>query len=152
MILEKKLFRSYGLLIGFFMGLKNAFIALAKGVATFKRVSFVNYPFEKYQYSDRFKGHPQLTTQNNGTLNCKACKLCQQICPAKCINVVKEKGQDIPRKFELDISHCAFCNLCVEVCPHNAIIMSDDYAISGLSEREWVLGVRQLTKRRFTGK
>lgn len=123
--------------------MKNAFIALLKGLGSKKRVEFVNYPIGKYRYSERFKGRLVLVTKK-----CTACKMCHYQCPAKCITVVKDNNSDSPKKFELDLTRCAFCHLCVEVCPNEALIMTDDYANAGLAERQWVLGIQELSKRR----
>lgn len=46
---------------------------------------------------------------------CTGCKACKQICPTKCITMVKDdEGFEYPVK---DNSRCIGCDLCTKVCP-----------------------------------
>ena len=60
---------------------------------------------------------------------CTGCSMCQQVCPAACIDMVVVEG-DWPRnprkRFpRIDHSKCTFCALCVEYCPFGALSMTD---------------------------
>jgi uncharacterized protein (DUF362 family) len=45
--------------------------------------------------------------------NCRSCGVCEQICPAKAIKVLKNP--------EFNMNKCIQCFCCVEICPHNAL-------------------------------
>lgn len=56
-----------------------------------------------------------LLANNLDKHKCTGCKACQQICPVKCITMVKDQeGFEYPIK---DESKCIECNLCKKVCP-----------------------------------
>lgn len=60
---------------------------------------------------------------------CTGCSMCQQVCPAACIDMVTVEGnypQNPRSRFpRIDHSKCTFCALCVEYCPFNALSMTD---------------------------
>jgi Ni,Fe-hydrogenase III small subunit/formate hydrogenlyase subunit 6/NADH:ubiquinone oxidoreductase subunit I len=49
--------------------------------------------------------------------NCKDCKLCQEICPTKCISTSHDK-------LEFDYGACLQCGLCSEICPSDSLVDS----------------------------
>ncbi|MEM0347697.1 MAG: 4Fe-4S binding protein [Zestosphaera sp.] len=59
---------------------------------------------------------------------CTGCSMCQQVCPAACIDMVSVEGkypQNPKSRFpRIDHSKCTFCALCVEYCPFNALSMT----------------------------
>ncbi|MEO3993201.1 MAG: 4Fe-4S binding protein [Desulfurococcaceae archaeon TW002] len=60
---------------------------------------------------------------------CTGCSMCQQVCPAACIDMVVVEGsyhQNPRSRFpRIDHGKCTFCALCVEYCPFNALSMTD---------------------------
>ncbi len=62
-------------------------------------------------------------------LKCTGCSMCQQVCPAACIDMVTVEGdypQNPRRRFpRIDHSKCTFCGLCVEYCPVGALSMTN---------------------------
>jgi NADH-quinone oxidoreductase subunit I len=72
----------------------------------FARKITVQFPEEKTPMSPRFRGLHALRRYPNGEERCIACKLCEAVCPALAIHMVK----------------CIFCGFCEEACPVDAIV------------------------------
>lgn len=95
----------------------------------------VQYPEERVDYADAFRGMPVLVQLENGQPKCVACGLCEFACPTDCISIVpgELEGAGIeryPEVFEIDMSRCMFCGLCEEACPEEAIVMSREVEIA----------------------
>ena len=124
--------------------LENIYIVdIIKGLwITMRRMFFgknvtIQYPEERRDYSDRFRGMHYIKA-TNGIENCTACMLCPTVCPAECIHIeAGERGdkEKYPVKFEIDVLRCCFCGFCEEVCPKDAIKLSTIYEMSQ-SQRE----------------
>ena len=97
----------------------------------------IQYPEERRNYSDRFRGMHYIKAVN-GVENCTACMLCPTVCPAECIHIEAEERGDkekYPVKFEVDVLRCCFCGMCEEACPKDAIKLSNIYERHKLSEK-----------------
>lgn len=101
-------------MLGLFEGLFTVFKHL------FKRPVTQEYPEKKRVMSEAFRGKPVVK-------NCCACKLCEKVCPAGAIKVVKE-GEKI--SFDIDLKKCIFCGNCTYYCPKGAIKMSKEYELA----------------------
>ncbi len=93
-----------------------------------KYTSTVQYPEQKVEYPERFRGMHRLVPREDGTSRCVACFMCQTACPARCIRIVAGETDDgriekYPVVFEIDELRCVMCGLCVEACPCDAIRM-----------------------------
>jgi NADH-quinone oxidoreductase subunit I len=99
-----------------------------------KKTFVVQYPEERLDYPDAFRGHPVLVALEDGEPKCVACGLCEFACPTDCINIVPgetEAGiERYPDVFDIDLSRCMFCGLCEEACPEEAIVMSRDVELA----------------------
>lgn len=88
----------------------------------------IQYPDERREYPERFRGRHRLTLKTNGDIKCTACFLCATACPAKCIHIEAAEHSDpnvekFPRRYEIDTLLCIYCGYCVEACPVDAIRM-----------------------------
>jgi NADH-quinone oxidoreductase subunit I len=132
-----------------------------KGFITGKRTTFVvQYPEERVDYPDAFRGMPVLVQLENGQPKCVACGLCEFACPTDCITIVpgELEGAGIeryPEQFDIDMSRCMFCGLCEEACPEEAIVMSREVEIatydrgSMMFQKEALLVPEPMLKRRL---
>jgi NADH-quinone oxidoreductase subunit I len=94
----------------------------------------VQYPEERVDYPDAFRGMPVLVQLENEQPKCVACGLCEFACPTDCITIVPGEIQGdaierYPVEFDIDMSRCMFCGLCEEACPEEAIVMSREVEI-----------------------
>jgi len=138
------------------------FFSNLRGFITGKnRTDFVvQYPEERLDYSDAFRGMPVLVQLDNGQPKCVACGLCEFACPTDCISIVPAELEGarierFPEAFDIDLSRCMFCGLCEEACPEEAIVMSREVELatydrdSMLYDKERLLVPETLLKRRL---
>jgi NADH-quinone oxidoreductase subunit I len=112
-------------------------------IAGNKKTFVVQYPEERVEFPDAFRGMPVLVQLDNGQPRCVACGLCEFACPTDCISIVpgELEGAGIeryPEVFDIDLSRCMFCGLCEEACPEEAIVMSREVELASF-ERSWQL-------------
>ncbi|TFG96059.1 MAG: NADH-quinone oxidoreductase subunit I [Myxococcales bacterium] len=120
----------------------------------------VQYPEERVDYPDAFRGMPVIVQLDNGQPKCVACGLCEFACPTDCISIVpgeleSSRIERYPDAFDIDMSRCMFCGLCEEACPEEAIVMSREVELSSydrpsmLYDKERLLVPESLLKRRL---
>ena len=91
----------------------------------FKPKYTVNYPFEKFPQSARFRGLHALRRYPNGEERCIACKLCEAVCPALAITIdaaPREDGSRRTTRYDIDLFKCIYCGFCEESCPVDSIV------------------------------
>ena len=122
-------------------------------------VSTVEYPDEKVNYPEGYRGLHRLVPREDGKPRCVACYMCATICPAQCIYIeAGEYGGDdpaaesrviekYPRQFVIDELRCIVCGLCVDACPKDAIRM-DTYlhTPSEYTRKDFVYDIPKLLK------
>ena len=122
-------------------------------------VSTVEYPDEKVNYPEGYRGLHRLVPRDDGKPRCVACYMCATICPAQCIYIeAGEYGGDdasaesrviekYPRQFVIDELRCIVCGLCVDACPKDAIRM-DTYlhTPSEYTRQDFVYDIPKLLK------
>src|SRR5262249_52271519 len=69
-------------------GLRVTIRHLLHTLANWRRLPTIQYPEQRRNYSNRFRGRHILKTREDGTFKCVACYMCQQACPAECITIV----------------------------------------------------------------
>ena len=91
----------------------------------FKPKVTMNYPYEKFPQSSRFRGLHALRRYPNGEERCIACKLCEAVCPALAITIDSEPREDGSRRttrYDIDLFKCIYCGFCEESCPVDSIV------------------------------
>ena len=67
----------------------------------------------------------------NDIERCTGCRVCQQVCPVRCIHIEEEPGPDPDKQwvavFNIDFSKCIFCGLCVEFCQPASLTHTKQY-------------------------
>ena len=109
------------MLIEFLLGMKLTLKYMFKPKYT------VNYPYEKFPQSPRFRGLHALRRYPNGEERCIACKLCEAVCPALAITIDAEPREDGSRRttrYDIDLFKCIYCGFCEEACPVDAIVLT----------------------------
>ena len=130
---------------GMFVTLRH----LVRNLANMKRMPTIQYPEQRRDYSDRFRGKHILKTREDGTMKCVACYMCQQACPAECITIVAGEHPKIayekyPVVFDIDMLRCVFCGFCVDACPKDAIWMTRNYEMAFFTREDAVFSIDRL--------
>ena len=98
----------------------------------------MQYPDEKWNYPEGYRGAPVLIKDENGREKCVSCQLCEFICPPRAIRIVAGEitqsspnahVERAPKEFDIDMLRCIYCGLCEEVCPEEAIFLKKDFPI-----------------------
>jgi NADH-quinone oxidoreductase subunit I len=120
------------------------------GFMSGKRTAFVvQYPEERVDFADAFRGQPVLVQLDDGKPKCVACGLCEFACPTDCITIVPGELVDAgieryPLEFDIDMSRCMFCGLCEEACPEEAIVMSREVELGAFTRDDMLYRKEQL--------
>jgi len=130
-------------------------IPLIKGLATTLRHVFtkpvtLQYPEEKRPVYPRFRGHPELVVNEDGTRRCVACTLCKVVCPSNAIKeIVPAEGPEhekYPTQFVIDLTRCIFCGFCQEACPRAAIKLNNLYELAQYKKEVLILDIERATQ------
>lgn len=112
---------------------RNLFNFLRRKPTTFT----VQFPEQRLDLPNAFRGMPVLVQMDNGKERCVACGLCEWACPTDCITIFPAETDDeierYPEVFDINMSRCMFCGLCEEACPEEAIVMSQNVEIAAYS-------------------
>lgn len=113
----------------------------------------LEYPEERPEIPDGYRGIPTLVKDPNGREKCVSCQLCEFVCPPKAIRItpggISEDSEDAhvekaPKEFEINMLRCIYCGYCQEVCPEEAIFLQDIYSLSGYSREEMLFKKKKL--------
>ncbi len=101
----------------------------------------VQFPYQKLEMPDRFRGHIQLKGDEEGKAKCIVCMMCARACPSACITIEGKKKEGSKKKeltsYMLDFTKCSLCGLCVESCNFDAIEFSKDYQLASSRKEDF---------------
>ena len=135
--------------------MKNVVFPLIQGLVKtceqfFRKNITVQYPEEKREIPDRFRGRPKLVLDEKGKLKCVVCMLCVAVCPSQAITIEAEEGSDpsirYPKKYIIDIGRCIYCGYCEQVCPKEAIKLTKEYELSEYKRINLIYDLPKLLK------
>ncbi|MFQ5700251.1 MAG: NADH-quinone oxidoreductase subunit NuoI [Acidobacteriota bacterium] len=115
----------------------------------FRRKVTLQYPEQRWQFPEGFRGVPALVKDQKGRTKCVACYLCQFVCPPKAITIEAgelegDKIEKYPEEFEINMLRCIYCGLCEEVCPEQAIFLTGEYEVAGSTRSELIFNKDKL--------
>jgi len=105
----------------------------------------MQYPEERWDFKDNFRGAPALVMDQEGRGKCVACQICEFVCPPKAITMWPEEFEDednnvekYPERFEIDMLRCIYCGYCEEACPEEAIFLVKESEIVHTDKRSFI--------------
>ena len=113
----------------------------------FKPTVTLQYPEERPEIPENYRGVPTLVKDPHGREKCVSCQLCEFVCPPKAIRItpgeLDEESEDAhvekaPEEFEINMLRCIYCGYCQEVCPEEAIWLQDIFSVSGYTREELI--------------
>ncbi|MDR2512924.1 MAG: NADH-quinone oxidoreductase subunit I [Puniceicoccales bacterium] len=121
------------------------------------RLTTQQYPEEPARLPANYRNFPFLvldapSPDEEGTLRCIACKMCERECPPQCIRIEAARDENgklqrRPKIFEIDISICMGCGICVEVCPEYSIEMDHHFEVVETERHQsLLLNLQRLSK------
>lgn len=101
----------------------------------FRKKATIDYPKQKREISQIYRGQHVLKRDENGAERCTACGLCAVACPAEAITMTAAERKPGEEKlyreekyaavYEINMLRCIFCGLCEDACPKEAIFLTD---------------------------
>ena len=143
------------------MSNKSYFGGIAEGLktlATGMKITWKEYftPKSTEQYPEnrkttlhvakRHRGRLVMLRNEDGSVTCTACTLCEKTCPNGTIKITsqmvtteegKKKRQLVD--YQYDLGDCMFCQLCVNACNFGAIEFTNDFENSTFERESLVL-------------
>nr|MCU0328865.1 NADH-quinone oxidoreductase subunit I [Chitinophagales bacterium] len=120
----------------------------------FMRKATIQYPEEKREMSQIYRGHHVLKRDENGAERCTACGLCALACPAEAITMTaaerKSDEHHLYREekyaaiYEINMLRCIYCGLCESACPKEAIFLTDKIVDTEYLRGEFIYGKDKL--------
>ena len=109
-----------------------------------KTATTMQYPEERWDFKDNFRGAPALVMDQDGRGKCVACQICEFVCPPKAITMWprefegENRIEKYPERFEIDMLRCIYCGFCEEACPEEAIFLVKEAEIVHFNKLDFI--------------
>ncbi len=116
----------------------------------FRPKSTRQYPEEPLVKTEVTRGQPRLAVNEDDTIRCVSCGMCEAACPAYAITIDGGETDRFierePKRFDIDFLRCILCGFCEEACPKDAIFMSDELELADTSRAGLVYDIERLKR------
>lgn len=145
--MKEKIYQILSMLRGLLIVMKYAF----------KKPITIRYPEKKRKLPKRSRGRHYLTKWNDGLERCVGCELCAIVCPSQAIYVkaaenkpgeVHSHGERYAEDYQINMLRCIFCGYCEEACPTGAVVLGNDYELSGHTRESLIYTKDMLTEKK----
>ena len=122
----------------------------------FRRPVTKRYPEQKPKLPMRSRGRHHLTKWEDGRERCVGCELCAIVCPSQAIYVKAAQndpeephshGERYASDFQINMLRCIFCGYCEEACPTGAIVLGNEFELSGETRESLIYTKDMLTEK-----